>query len=121
MKSPRAVPPEDISAGEFFTRWVPAMVADDEERRSKLMGTTASIEFTLTEPRQQIFTVYIDEGAVLGAHGPHHDPDLRVELDEPTWRALNRGGISAPQALLRRKVKIHGDLMLAMKLHLILG
>jgi hypothetical protein len=82
MKSPRAVPPEDISAGEFFTRWVPAMVADDEERRSKLMGTTASIEFTLTEPRRQIFTVYIDEGAVLGAHGPHHDPDLRVELDD---------------------------------------
>ena len=27
----------------------------------------------------------------------------RVELDEETWRALNRGGISAPEALLRRK------------------
>jgi len=38
-----------------------------------------------------------------------------------TWRALNRGEISAPEALLRRRLKISGNLVLALKLHLILG
>jgi len=121
MASDRAVPPDDISAAEFFTRWVPDHVAADPERRTKLAGTTASIEFTLTAPRREVFTVYIDDGAVMGTAAPHRDPDLRVELDELTWRALNRGGMSAPEALLRRKVKIHGDFLLALKLHLILA
>ena len=38
-----------------------------------------------------------------------------------TWRALNRGELSAPEALLRRKVHLAGDMLLALKLHLILG
>lgn len=121
MAKRRAVPPEDISPDEFFTRWVPESVAADAERRAKLRCTTASIVFTLTEPGHEAFTVHIEEGWVRGERGGRLDPDLHVELDEETWRALNRGGISAPEALLRRRVKIHGNLVLALKLHLILG
>ncbi len=36
-------------------------------------------------------------------------------------RALNRGDIAAPEAMLRRRLQISGKLMLALKLHLILG
>jgi hypothetical protein len=44
-----------------------------------------------------------------------------VRLGVDTWRALNRGDISAPEALLRRRVHIEGSFLLALKLHLILG
>ena len=44
---------------------------------------------------------------------------MRVDVD--TWRALNRGEISTPAALLRRRLHASGDLVLALKLHLILG
>ena len=121
MAKTRAVPPEDISAEDFFTRWVPERVAVDEERRAKLRRTTAAIEFTLTSPSRQVYTLHIEGGEVRGERSAHPEPDLTVELDEETWRALNRGGISAPEALLRRRVRIHGDLVLALKLHLILG
>jgi putative sterol carrier protein len=42
-------------------------------------------------------------------------------VDVETWRALNRGELSAPEALLRRRLRISGNLVLALKLHLILG
>ena len=42
-------------------------------------------------------------------------------LDVETWRALNRGELSAPEAFLRRRVRLEGDHALAVKLHLILG
>jgi putative sterol carrier protein len=119
-KQLRAVPPEDITPTEFFTRWVPSQVAADAERRAKLQRTSAAIVFTVTGP-SEMFTVHIDHGHVRGECGGHRDPDLTVEIDEETWRALNRGGISAPEALLRRRVKIHGDFILALKLHFVLG
>lgn len=120
MAKHRAVPPEDISPLDFFTRWVPEMVAADAGRRAKLAKTDETIVFTFTET-QESFTVQIDHGVVRGHAGAAHDPDLRVELDHETWRALNRGDLNAPEALLRRRVKIHGDFVLALKLHMVLG
>ena len=124
MRKRRAVPPDDISPVDFFTRWVPERVAADAERRAKLAKTSEKIVFTFTEPSgdgSESFTVVIDHGVVRGEVGGTHEPDLRVELDEEVWRELNRGAMSAPEALLRRRVKIHGDFLLALKLHLILG
>jgi putative sterol carrier protein len=120
MAKHRAVPPEDISPLDFFTRWVPEMVAADAARRAKLARSDETIVFTFTESHES-FTMKIDHGVVSGEAGAAHDPDLRVELDQDTWRALNRGDLNAPEALLRRRVKIHGDFVLALKLHLILG
>jgi putative sterol carrier protein len=53
--------------------------------------------------------------------GPPERSDLHVRLDVGTWRELNRGSLSAPEAMLRRRVKLRGDLLLAIKLHFILG
>ncbi len=120
MSKRRAVPPDDITPLEFFTRWVPETVAADPERRAKLSETEETIVFDFASTHGS-FTVQIDRGAVRGAVGAAPAPDLRVALDEATWRELNRGDVSAPEALLRRRVKIHGDFVLALKLHLILG
>ena len=120
MAKPRAIPPDDIPPEDFFLSWVPARVADDEKRRSKLEGTSAAIVFALTDA-DCAFTVHIDRGEVRGASGASADPDLRVELDVDTWRALNRGDLAAPQALLARRLRLEGDFPLALKLHLILG
>jgi hypothetical protein len=46
---------------------------------------------------------------------------LRICLDVDTWRSLNRGELSAPEAALRRRVKLSGNLLLAVRLHLIVG
>lgn len=119
--SERAHPPDDIRPGEFFTRWVPEAVAHDAERRRKLGDTQATIHFELRGPEGGDWVVEIDEGEVRGAEHRPERSDLHVSLDVCTWRELNCGSLSAPEALLRRRLKLRGDLLLAIKLHLILG
>lgn len=117
----RARPPEDISPREFFTRWVPTQVARDATRRARLGDTRATIEFTLTGEGGGVFSLAVEQGEVRGFEGPAEARDLGVRLDLPTWRELNRGDLSAPEAALRRRVRLEGNLLLAIKLHLILG
>jgi len=122
----RARPPDDITPHEFFTDWVPRAVQEDPERRRRLGETHATIVFELHgdplhgDPGGQ-FTVCIDAGRVTGREGAADGPDLHVSVDLETWRALNRGDTSAPQALLKRRVRLHGDYVLGLKLHFILG
>jgi len=117
----RARPPDDISPHEFFTRWLPARVAEDHERRQKLGDTSASIVFDLEGDEGCTYTVRLADGVLVGREGRVPEPDLEVRVDLETWRALNRGDIAAPEALLRRRLHVSGKLLLALKLHLILG
>jgi len=121
MKQERARPPDDITPREFFTRWVPEAVARDAGRRARLGGTRAAIHFELLGPGGGDFTLALDAGEVRGADGAPDRSDLHVRLDVPSWRALNRGELSAPEAMLRGRVRLKGDLLLAIKLHFILG
>jgi putative sterol carrier protein len=117
----RAVPPEDITPEDFFVRWVPEAVAADPARRERLGQKPVDIEFELEGQGGGHFGVHIADGGVSGSVGPLADPHLRVRTDVETWRALNRGELSAPEAFLRRRVHLKGNLLLAVKLHLILG
>lgn len=117
----RARPPEDITPEEFFVRWVPTAVAADPSRRERLGAKPVEIEFELEGEGGGHFGVHLTDGAVAGSVGPLGDADLRVRTDVATWRALNRGELSAPEAFLRRRVHLKGNLLLAVKLHLILG
>jgi putative sterol carrier protein len=125
--SQRAKPPDDIAPKDFFARWVPDAVSSDPTRQRRLGETNACIEFELEGGGELegaggvTFTVRIANGVVEGGAGPAAAPDLRVRLSVDTWRALNRGDLSAPEALLRRRVHIQGSFLLALKLHLILG
>jgi len=116
----RARPPDDISPLEFFTVWLPARVAEDHERRARLGDTAALVVFELQGEQGGIFTVQVASGVLVGSQGRVGEPDLEVRVDLETWRALNRGEIAAPEALLRRRLQISGKLLLALKLHLIL-
>ncbi len=117
----RAVPPPDIHPEEFFTRWVPTSVASDEGRRLRLAETEAVLEFTLTDHVEGTYHLRVERGLVVGVTGRALAPDLRIELDVATWKSLNAGELSAPEAFLKRRVRLEGNLALAVKLHLILG
>ena len=117
----RAAPPDDIEPHEFFTRWVPQAVAADPDRRTRLHDTRATIAFELEGEGGGLYALELADGQVAGRSGPVPGADLRVRVDVSTWRALNRGDLSAPEALLRRKLRVEGDFVLALKLHVILG
>jgi putative sterol carrier protein len=119
----RPRPPDDITPHEFFTVWIPATVAEDHERRLRLGDTAASMVFVLSDLELEAvaYTLEIEGGRVWGRAGRAETPDLEVHVDVTTWRALNRGELSAPEALLRRRLRLSGNLVLALKLHVILG
>ncbi|MCU0668363.1 MAG: SCP2 sterol-binding domain-containing protein [Myxococcota bacterium] len=119
--SERAMPPADISPEAFFTRWVPEAVATDPARRERLGATAHDLEFTLEGEGGGVFGVHIADGVVRGSVGSLEHAHLRIRLAVDTWRALNRGEMSAPEAFLRRRVHLEGNLILAVKLHVILG
>ena len=121
MTSDRAIPPDDISPLEFFSRWVPESVARDQNRQRKLGNTQARIVFAFDEPEHGAYTIFVESGEVRGEPGRVVDPDLEIRIGIETWRSLNRGDMSAPEAALRRRLKFTGDALLALKLHLILG
>jgi putative sterol carrier protein len=119
----RARPPDDISPLEFFTAWIPATVSQDDERRRRLGDTAACLVFVLYELEVEVvaYTLEIEAGSVRGREGRVERPDLEIQVDVATWRALNRGELSAPEALLKRRLRMSGNLVLALKLHVILG
>jgi putative sterol carrier protein len=117
----RTRPPHDISPHDFFTRWLPERVANDHERRTRLGETEAVLVFELTGEPGGVFTLHVAQGVVRGEVGRSVDASLVVRVDVETWRQLNRGDLSAPEAALRRRLHLDGDLVLALKLHLILG
>jgi putative sterol carrier protein len=117
----RARPPHDLAPSDFFLEWVPAAVAGDPSRSAKLADVDATIQFTLAGPEGGIFSIRILNGVVRGILGPSAEAELRVELAVETWRRLNRGELSAPEAVLKRALKFHGNFLLALRLHLILG
>jgi putative sterol carrier protein len=120
----RAVPPRDIAPHDFFTRWVPDAVEGDARRRERLATTRAVLEFHLLDTESEVggvFVLHVEEGLVRGRPGAAAEADLRVRLDVGTWRALNEGSLSAPEAFLRRRVQLRGDLRLAVMLHFLIG
>lgn len=117
----RPIPPPDIDPEPFFTEWIPGVVAGDAERRARLGVTAAVLEFVLEGEGGGIFHLSLREGFVEGRSGAPERADLRVRLDITTWRELNSGALSAPEAFLRRRVRLEGNLVLALKLHFIIG
>jgi len=117
----RSRPPADILPSDFFLRWVPQAVAQDAERQKKLADTQATVVFDLSGSEGGCYTVRIEDGRVEGREGAAEDPDLHVHLDVETWRRLNRGETSAPEAALKKEIRFEGNFLLGLKLHLILG
>ena len=120
----RVIPPADITPREFFTSWVPRSVDGDPVRQSKLGDSDAVLVFHLDDPAGEhggAYTLYIEEGRVRGEVADVPRADLRIHVTLETWRALNAGELSAPEAFMKKLIRLQGDLRLAVKLHLIIG
>ena len=121
MSEGRNRPPHDISPEAFFIEWVPRAIASDPERSARLGSGAFSLQFEIEGDGGGVFCLEVEEGMARGRVGAHEAPHLLVRVDFETWRELNRGDVSAPQALLSRRVRLQGDLRLAVRLHVILG
>jgi putative sterol carrier protein len=119
--SERARPPENIEPVEFFRRWAPDAVNHDPERRAKIEGLSARIQFELAGPGGGDYWLELANGVVRGDAGRVEAPDLVLRTDLETWRQLNAGEIKAPTAVMKGKLRFEGSMFLALKVHFIIG
>ena len=121
MSRDRATPPGDIQPREFFCDWAPNAVASDPERRKRLDGLDARVQFDLAGEHGGTFHLRIHAGEVQGGVGPLESPDLVLSTDVATWRELNAGAIKAPTAVMKGRLKFKGSMYLALRIHFIIG
>ena len=119
--SDRARPPDDIEPAEFFRRWAPEAVNGDPERRAKIEGLNARIQFELAGPGGGDYWLELANGTVRGDVGRVEAPELVLITDVETWRQLNAGEIKAPTAVMKGKLRFQGSMFLALKVHFIIG
>jgi putative sterol carrier protein len=117
----RARPPDDIAPADFFRRWAPDAVNTDPDRRSKIEGLNARIQFELAGEGGGAYWLELANGVVSGDVGQLEKPDLVLSTDVDTWRKLNAGEIKAPTAVMKGKLRYKGSMYLALKIHFIVG
>lgn len=117
----RPKPPADITPDDFYLKWLPEQAAAAPDQAAKLKGIQAVIQVVLTGEGGGEFYMTIEDGKFSTFKGKAPSPRLTVTQSVENWRAINAGTLNPQMAFMTGKVKISGDMGLAMKLGSIMG
>ncbi len=88
--------------------------------QSKLAGQRGVYEFHITGQDPAIYTMAISEGTAVFAEGPHGSPDITVTVDSNDFADLAAGRLDGVTAFMKGKLRVKGDISLAMALQSLL-
>jgi putative sterol carrier protein len=117
----RPKPPADITPDDFYLKWLPEQAAAAPDQAAKLKGIHAVIQVVLTGEGGGEYYMTIQDGAFSTFKGKVENPRLTVTQSVENWRAINAGTLNPQMAFMTGKVKVSGDMGLAMKLGSIMG
>jgi putative sterol carrier protein len=117
----RSKPPADITPKDFYLKWIPEQSAANPDQAAKIKDITAVIQIKLTGEGGGDFVLELAGGKLSTKEGAATTPKLTVTMAVPDWRAINAGTLNPQMAFMSGKLKIAGDMSLAMKLGTILG
>jgi len=80
---------------------------------SKIAGMNAVYQFNIGEG---VYTVAVADGALSVSEAPAEKASIVLTMAEADFLALTKGELNGQQAFLTGKLKIKGDMTLAMKL-----
>ena len=82
----------------------------------KAEGINASILFDLSGDNGGMFWLKIGGGTIEHGEGEISDPAMTLKASADDWHAVSIGQLNAMQAFMTGKLKILGEMSLAMKL-----
>ncbi len=83
---------------------------------AKAEGVNATIQFNLTGDNGGEFWLKITDGACESGEGSADNPKMTLEASADDWFNVSTGKSNPMQAFMSGKIKIKGDMGLAMKL-----
>ena len=83
---------------------------------SKAEGLNATIQFNLTGDNGGLYWLKIGNGTCEAGEGQAENPKMTLKAAADDWHAVSSGKLNAMQAFMSGKLKIEGDMGLAMKM-----
>ena len=99
-----------LTIGELMARMPSAFIPE------KAAGLEAVIQFNFTGPEPGAWHVSIHDGQVDVAPGTAPSPKMTLTADSSDYARIVTGELDGMQAFMQGKIKLSGDLNLAMKL-----
>jgi putative sterol carrier protein len=88
---------------------------------SKIAGMNATYQFIITGDNGGEWYVKLADGKADVGTGKADAPNITITVSDENWLSIVSGKLSGQTAFLTGKLKIQGDMSLAMKLQNILG
>lgn len=83
---------------------------------SKAEGLNATIQFNLSGDNGGLYWLKIGNGVCEAGEGQAESPKMTLKAAADDWYAVSSGKLNAMQAFMSGKLKIEGDMGLAMKM-----
>jgi putative sterol carrier protein len=83
---------------------------------TKIAGMNATYQFDITGDNGGTWHVKLADGAASVNEGPAENPSITLTATDQNWLDITSGKLSGQTAFLTGKLKIKGDMSLAMKL-----
>jgi putative sterol carrier protein len=83
---------------------------------AKAEGVNAVIQFNLSGDNGGLFWLKIADGKCESGEGQAESPKMTLKAAADDWHAVSTGKMNAMQAFMSGKLKIEGDMGIAMKL-----
>ncbi len=88
---------------------------------SKLKGVTAVYQFELSGDNGGVFHADVQDGKANVVEGAHDSPNITITMAADDFSDMLDGKLNATSAFMAGKLKVKGDMSLAMKLQSLLG
>jgi putative sterol carrier protein len=88
---------------------------------AKMKGVSAVYQFDLTGDNGGVFHTAVDDGKATVVEAAHDNPNITISMSADDFDAMLEGKLNATSAFMAGKLKVKGDMSLAMKLQSLLG
>ncbi len=88
---------------------------------SKAEGVNATIQFDLSGENGGLYWLKLANGTAESGQGQAENPNMTLKAAAEDWLAVTKGDLNPMQAFMSGKLKVQGDMSLALKLQSLLS
>lgn len=87
----------------------------------KTKGVNSVFQFDLSGDNGGVFHVNVTDAQVDVIEGAHDSPNVTISMSADDFQSMLEGKLNATSAFMAGKLKVKGDMSLAMKLQALVG